>query len=719
MKKKLSLFLCTTTLLSTLSGCSSPVKEPVGNVLSSSSATSVYADWLEDRLTDDGRLTGDTEIIIGNSDTAQSYGVDVSTLSDEGFIIRRTAGEDATLIFANTNDGVDRGVRYFANNCTDEGELNVVEGEGYRVGSITIAGANLSEYVIVCPFDADECQKFAADELRRFLGDACGVYPEIVTESDGYAITLVRDVTGETYGDESFSIKSHEKGITITGGKYRGCMYGVYEFLEQYIGYRFYYRNAGVMGDADRADAYLYENESIDIPADLIDLTVEPSITVRDTFDYSVTVSQALKYNGQYYDGNKKLGGYGRITKACHGHQVYISDYELERLGFEGGYNRGVNPCFMDEELTDLLIEKVLIDLSYQKNGGAVLGRDFTTVDISQRDIPSFCMCDTCLDVIREDGAVSGTIVRHANAVAEAIEPEYPEITVAILAYYGTSVPPKKTIPHENVQVSFCFYISDDKKTRICGNHPINGTECETNKYFSELYDGWAAITDNIYVWYYPSSAYFNAYSSTYTNNIYHDIKYLADTNAYGIFYLGDPATCSAGLINWYMAQRMMWNSDITEEEYHEMLKEYLWLTYGDGYEFVYEFIQIMEEASDRTDHCFCGFFDSFEDKLDMSYIEENLDLIFTLRETAIRLARTTEQEVLIDRLFSTIYYYEIAVLHDEMWVNGDESSREEYKSKVNSYITNYSWLPIGDNPCTPTVDAVDYNVNPYDWVTR
>ena len=143
-------------VLSLFAGCSVPAENDTEKIYSTSSAVSVYSEWLKNRLTADGRYTDDTGFIIGNAETAESYDVDVSGLSDEGFIIRRTSGEDTTLIFAKTNDGVDRGVRYYANYCSDEGELSVVKDEGYRIGKITIADADLSEYVIVNTDPDDE-----------------------------------------------------------------------------------------------------------------------------------------------------------------------------------------------------------------------------------------------------------------------------------------------------------------------------------------------------------------------------------------------------------------------------------------------------------------------------------------------------------------------------------------------------------------------------------
>ena len=722
MKKLITSLLVSSVVLSSLAGCTTVSETNNSPVYSSSASVSVYADWLADRLISDGEVTDDTEIIVGNAETAESYGIDMSGILDDGYVIRRLAGENSTLIFGKTNNAVDMAVRYYANYCDKTGPINVTEGEGYRVGGITIAGADLSEYVIVCPADADECQKFAASELKRFLGEACGIYPEIVTESDGYAITLVCDTTGETYGDEGFNVKSHENGVTITGGRYRGCMYGVYDFLEDCIGYRFYYSNIADKGDVEGADAYLYKAESVVIGTDL-DYTEFPSIHVRDTYG-SATSSPAVKYNGEKDRNNAKFGGWGGIIKACHGYINFISDNELESMGYFAGYKYGINPCYTDETLNELLIERILKHCKDKVDSGAVIGKDFTTIDIAQHDIGTFCKCSECNLVNAKAGSTAGTMVQLAYTVAEVLDEEYPGLTVAILAYCGTDKPTRNIEIHKNVYISYCFYVSGDGHF-ICGNHSINGEECDNNKYFSKQFDGWAALTDNLYVWYYPFQAYYLAYSSTYTYNLYKDIKYLADKNTYGIFFHAEGnsvnQTYNAGLINFYLGQRLMWDADVTEEEYHEMLKEFLYLAYGDGYEYVYEYIKIMEQAADMKE-CFCGFHSALMNKLNLSYLKDNMNLLHQLRDNAVRLARTAEQETLCDRLFASIYYYELIVNHTDMWINGDDASKAEYKDMVEYFIENYSALPIGEyglgTPSyAPALSEIDFDQNPIEWV--
>ena len=64
------------------------------------------AAWLTERLGD--KLTG--KVVLGTD--ASAYGVDVSALEADGYIIRSFGGE--TALFARTAEGLDRAARRYA-----------------------------------------------------------------------------------------------------------------------------------------------------------------------------------------------------------------------------------------------------------------------------------------------------------------------------------------------------------------------------------------------------------------------------------------------------------------------------------------------------------------------------------------------------------------------------------------------------------------------------
>ena len=235
MKKLISAALAALTISAALNGCMGKI-ESLSPVRALSSSAEKSAEWLTERL---GADVPENDILLGIADDADAFGADMSGLRSEGYVIR-SIGND-TVILGKTADGLDRGVRYYANYCKGESGLDVTYGEGPKVGKLTIAGHDISEYSIRIEADADELHPLAANQLRKYIGDACGIYPEIDNNASGRTITLVQDKSG-AHGDEAFTVEVAENGnVTITGGQYRGCIYGVYDFLEKFIGYRFLY----------------------------------------------------------------------------------------------------------------------------------------------------------------------------------------------------------------------------------------------------------------------------------------------------------------------------------------------------------------------------------------------------------------------------------------------------------------------------------------------
>ena len=104
------------------------------------------------------------------------------------------------------------------------------------------------EYVIIVPRDATETEYYAADELSDYIFKINGVQLSVHTEDQ---IRQEKEIViGDTdrdpqaeepelYNDGYWLLEEDDK-IYIQGDNDRGVLYGVYGFLEDVLGCRFY-----------------------------------------------------------------------------------------------------------------------------------------------------------------------------------------------------------------------------------------------------------------------------------------------------------------------------------------------------------------------------------------------------------------------------------------------------------------------------------------------
>ncbi|MCX6375977.1 MAG: alpha-glucuronidase family glycosyl hydrolase, partial [Armatimonadetes bacterium] len=117
---------------------------------------------------------------------------------------------------------------------------------------MTLAKNGRSSYTIVLSKGASPSEKHAADELQSLLFQISGAKLPIAVEGaklpkqmivlgDGAALkSLSVPIDFKDLGDEGFVIKTVGPHLVIAGGRLRGTMYGVYTFLEDTLGCRWY-----------------------------------------------------------------------------------------------------------------------------------------------------------------------------------------------------------------------------------------------------------------------------------------------------------------------------------------------------------------------------------------------------------------------------------------------------------------------------------------------
>ena len=671
MKKILSLILAAIMLTACLASCAVPQTATNAHIRVTSSDAVDAAAWLAERLGE--RLTAD--VVIGTD--ASEYDVDIAALESDGYVIRSLGDEVALLAAA--PDGLDHAARKYAQMVEAGAVVDETYHEGYRIKSLTVCGEDISSFAIVVDDDADEAMQFAASELAKYVEKACGAKLATYKASEYAALedapkAIRLTVDYPALGDEAFRITVAENGVTIEGGRFRGCMYGVYGLLED-IGWRFLCSPNDY--EADCEIEYLYESEHVDLTSAL-DREERPAISYRLVHGVGHN-TPTIRY--KYRSAGSPIGAYGLTGVACHGLESYKW---LDKEGLHPNANS--QPCFTDPNVIDCVCENAVAEVARRIEAGEEIGREIVTIDVSQYDTTSFCNCKRCEAVKKVEGATSGAVLRFTNAVADALNAVYPGVNVAMLAYAGTNTPPYQTKPRDNVRISYAIYIGANDYT--CSAHNVSGENCEPgryNNYYKDELDGWSALCSNrnLDLWYYPFTLPGVALFSPLTDVHYENLKILTTGQINGI-HLDDDNWNQGLLLDpmlSYVGAKMLWNPDITKEEYDALVHEWFDIIYGEAGDLVYTHMRQMEIAGHRTG-CWCAFADNCSKKVDYGYLEAHFDEwwdMYLLARDAADRARALEY---VERYFAGVLFMGVGITHEARYLNGSEAERAAFAER-------------------------------------
>lgn len=409
-------------------------------------------------------------------------------------------------------------------------------------------------------------EQLALNELKKHL-----TVKGVSIDDGGFPITLSID---PLLGDDSYRIEgaanvteeqNNAEYLNITGGNGRGVFYGTVRFLEDFVGVRF----------------FTYELEAyMDVPAALPETV---SIDFTPVFEYRYTSWYAATRDPLFCVKSGLNGNHGGITEEFGGHLSYASGLGVHTLGTLSnttypypGY--APNPCLTDPEVLATVIANVRKALEKDPTANIV--------SISQTDKEEYCHCERCAKVDEEEGSPAGTMLRFVNAVAEALEADYPNLIIDTLAYKYTRKAPLITKPRDNVCVRLC-------SIECHFNHPLTTEDCKVCSAFRDDIVEWSKICDNLYIWDYTTD--FSYYISYFPNLhvIRDNMRFFADHGVKGMFEQGNGQGESGefGELRAYLLSKLMMNPYMSQEEYDRHMDEFLAAYYGAGWKNIRAYI--------------------------------------------------------------------------------------------------------------------------------
>lgn len=520
-----------------------------------------------------------------------------------------------------------------------------------------------SKYRIILDAEASESEKWAAAELQHWLFEISGEYVAIQKyerDYDGLKIILgytdlIKNKNGAAKPadqDESYHYFSDGSDVFIYGGRQRGTMYGVFSFLENELGCRWYTPQVNLIP----------KKPSLKFPK--CDHKESAGIQVRNNFyfeAFDATWAARNKMNGRMFlwdpknkpnDGifyAKQPGGeatywsvhtfYPLMPPAefFDKHPEYYSLINGKRVHevIKNDRHQMAQLCLSNKDVLKIITQRIRENIRKYP--------DFMIYDVSQNDYYNACTCDKCQAIVKQQGGQeSGIMIWFVNQVAEAIEKEFPDKYIGTLAYQYTRTPPKNIKPRQNVVVRLC-------PIEACVAHPLN--ECPENKSFLDDLQTWAGISPHLYIWDYVVN--FAHYIMPYPNFyvLQSNIKTFQQNKTIGIMEQANHQSRGGEFeeLKCYTLAKLLWNPDCNMEE---VVNDFIYGFYGRSGRFIREYFDLVHSLVKPDTHIHIRL-----DANDKIFSDDFVNKSLAIFEKAYKVADTQETLARVELVASSILY--------------------------------------------------------------
>lgn len=580
-----------------------------------------------------------------------------------------------------------------------------------------IAENGKTEFSILTADDADACILNAVDELQTYLEKICGAEFGHITESEysagdkviilGETDLGITDTAPSSIGEDGFLLYSNGNQLVILGEDSRGTLYGVYTFLEEYLGVRWFTPTLEVVP----------ESKNIIIDAN-INRIVEPSFVLRRNACAGTNEKHYArnKINVTYWDEMKDYGG--ALTYVLW--DVTLDSLVPDSLFAEHPEYFAMNPDGTRTTDHVCLSHPDVLPIAVANAREAIVNcpRDSKYIHIGQKDNSNYCHCETCESLYEKYGAVSAPTIIFTNSFADALDDEFPDFTFTFYAYGETDRPPQDlTLTcNPNVVPVLCGL------HKACRSHKL--TECgaqDGNETFENLYGNneptiaqdfanWVKIADRTFIYDYTINFLNSAQFFSNLETMQSTMKYMYDIGITGFTYnCGDGHSAAFNELRNYLLCKLQWdvNADV---EYH--MVDFMNAYYGaDAAPYIKEILDIQAAQIKATAHAF-DFDWHYQSGFYPIYTISRLD---SLWEKALSADVTDEQMFNVEVAnLSWEYFKANQFLGEYFFLNpfrlkANEELYDSFKAHGIDRVSSFGLIPQDKN-------EVDFMLRPFNW---
>ena len=377
-----------------------------------------------------------------------------------------------------------------------------------HAGESVVADGGKTEYQIVIEKDADVSTKAVAKDLADILKEITGaIFPVVTDDTAAGAKEIVVGAgnarlaalgladLAKDFAAGEYEMRTAGDSLVIAGGPLRGDINGMYGFLQDHLGCRWF--TPGCMKMPKQATLKLDDIQDRQKPSFVWRSTDsclhwDGAWTARNRFNecktYGGTVSRMMLMS------DPRVATIGNYS-SCHQfsyipgtlydeHPEYYAEIDGKRVRHENPNQRAY--CLTNDDFAEYMAGMLKRRLGRRK------GPRF--VGLGHADNAHYCRCEVCKASYDRVG-LSGTYMEFDNKVAEIVAKEYPQAIITTLAY-GITFAPTPVKMHPSVRPIWC-------PISCCHAHAFD--ECDANRdrgYYDKLAK-WQANTSQLGIWYY------------------------------------------------------------------------------------------------------------------------------------------------------------------------------------------------------------------------
>lgn len=448
--------------------------------------------------------------------------------------------------------------------------------EAASPGIVLTEADQSTRYRIVIPASATPHELKAAQVLQDNILQISGAALPIVTSDkpgSPYEIIVGQNPRLDELGitinfnvlkEDGFSLKTIGDRLIIVGGSDKGSLYGVYTFLEEYLGCRMYSSTVKVIPEQKRI-----------VLGDINDQQV-PVIGFRTTHYRDTWHQEYIAWHKLDHDetgGRPDWGMWVHTFNALVPPDLYYGDHP-EYFAMVDGKRIPTQLCLTNSDVLQLTIQNLRQKIAQNPEA--------TYWSVSQNDNRDYCTCDQCRAIDEAEGSPSGSILHFVNQVAD----QFPDKVISTLAYeYGRKAP-KSIRPRENVNIMLC-------SIEVPRHVPI--TEDSTGAHFQRDVEEWGKISDDIIVWDYVIQ--FNNLISPFPNLhvLQPNMQFFAKNRVSAMFEQGNREVGGEfAELRAYLISKLLWNPYANADS---IMNDFLSGFYGAAGPFIRSYIDEMREA--------------------------------------------------------------------------------------------------------------------------